>query len=438
MGKQGVQSKTAVRSSRKEAASSANGGNSSATKEKNLKKCQARNLQRKQSNIVDAPMKPPPAHANIPDFARAAAREQLKAAQERQSQNAAWRRLHERGSSVAFIHQEETLGVDESEDKGEDTSDGSTSSEEEMMQTKDFDKCKAWGSLRTPTKEAALTSPRKKKAKPDTFVDLTHSSDQTDLLEMDEMEYKQHNIDGLLDIGENFTKMLSGTLADTQEVIIMDGAMEDQPLILDTHSRDTDSNKLTATEAPQVALSSESQSGSPLLLDPPSILKRQKNKQSMLQAAASGTKAGTNPFFAPGNTNKEGIPVEDFKNIVFLKLTITVPSKPVEFSGTALKWDLQQFTEWFEQAREDLGANVPLILLSYSKSSAKEPEVMRDVSKFLKGMANTSSNNVFNFRLNNKAFSKGMSTSCAAKFASGPTSLVRTYTADRRPMQCLQ
>ena len=47
------------------------------------------------------------------------------------------------------------------------------------MQTKDFDKRKAWGSLCTPTKEAALTSPLKKKAKPDTFVDLTHSSDQT-------------------------------------------------------------------------------------------------------------------------------------------------------------------------------------------------------------------------------------------------------------------
>jgi hypothetical protein len=276
MGKQGVQGKMAVHSSCKEAASLSKGGNSSATKEKNLKKCQAGNLQHKQSDIVDAPMKPPPTWANIPDFARAAAREQLKAAQERQSQNVAWRRLHERGSSVAFIHQEETLGVDKSEDKSEDTSDGSTSSEEEMMQTKDFDKRKAWGSLCTPTKEAALTLPLKKKAKPDTFVDLTHSSDQMDLLEMEEMEYKHHDIDGSLDIGENFTKMPSGTLANTQEVIIMDGAMEDQPLILDAHSRDTDSNKLTATEAPQVALSSESQLGSPVLPDPPSILKNDK------------------------------------------------------------------------------------------------------------------------------------------------------------------
>jgi hypothetical protein len=112
----------------------------------------------------------------------------------------------------------------------------------------------------------------------------------------------------------------------------MDDAMEDQPQILDTHNRDTDSNKLTATEAPQVALSSELQSGSPLLLDPPSILKRQKNKQSILQAAASGTKAGTNPFFALGNTNKECIPVENFKNIVFLEQTIMVPSKLVEFT----------------------------------------------------------------------------------------------------------
>jgi hypothetical protein len=84
-----------------------------------------------------------------------------------------------------------------------------------------------------------------------------------------------------------------------------------------------------------------------------------------------------------------------------------VPSKLVEFSCTALKWALQQFTEWFEQAREDLGDNVSLILLSYSKSSTKEPEAMRDVSKFLKGMANTISKHVFNFQPNNKAFSKG-------------------------------
>jgi hypothetical protein len=54
-----------------------------------------------------------------------------------------------------------------------------------------------------------------------------------------------------------------------------------------------------------------------------------------------------------------------------------VPSKPVEFSGMALKWALQQFMEWFEQAREDLGDNVLLILLSYSKSSSKEPEAMQ-------------------------------------------------------------
>jgi hypothetical protein len=83
MGKQGVQGKTAARSSRKEAASLAKGGNSSATKEKNLKKHQACNLQCKQSNIVEAPMKPPPAWVNIPEFARAAAREQLQAAWER-------------------------------------------------------------------------------------------------------------------------------------------------------------------------------------------------------------------------------------------------------------------------------------------------------------------------------------------------------------------
>jgi hypothetical protein len=82
MGKQGLQGKTAVQSSHKEAALSAKGGNSSAAKVKNLKKSQGRNLQFKQLDQVDAPMKPPPSRANILDFARAAAREQLKAARE--------------------------------------------------------------------------------------------------------------------------------------------------------------------------------------------------------------------------------------------------------------------------------------------------------------------------------------------------------------------
>jgi hypothetical protein len=54
-----------------------------------------------------------------------------------------------------------------------------------------------------------------------------------------------------------------------------------------------------------------------------------------------------------------------------------VPSKPMEFSGMALKWALQQFTEWFEQAREDLSDNILLILLSYNKSSSKEPKVRK-------------------------------------------------------------
>jgi hypothetical protein len=75
MGKQGLQGKTVGRSSCKEVALAAKGGNSSAAKEKNLKKHQACNLQCKQSDNANAPMKPPPAWANILDVARAAARE---------------------------------------------------------------------------------------------------------------------------------------------------------------------------------------------------------------------------------------------------------------------------------------------------------------------------------------------------------------------------
>ena len=79
---------------------------------------------------------------------------------------------------VTYIHHDEQLRVDESNDKSDDKSDGSGFSEDEMekMQTEELEKRKAWGSLRTPTKEAALTSPLKKKAKPDTTVNLTHSS----------------------------------------------------------------------------------------------------------------------------------------------------------------------------------------------------------------------------------------------------------------------
>jgi hypothetical protein len=60
----------------------AKGSNSSAAKVKNLMKHQECNRQRKQSDQANTPMKPPPAWDNILDFARAAAREKLKADQE--------------------------------------------------------------------------------------------------------------------------------------------------------------------------------------------------------------------------------------------------------------------------------------------------------------------------------------------------------------------
>jgi hypothetical protein len=72
-----------VRSSRKEAALPAKGGNScTAAKHKNLMKCQECNRQCKQADQAKPPRKPPPELANISDFARAAAREQPKADRE--------------------------------------------------------------------------------------------------------------------------------------------------------------------------------------------------------------------------------------------------------------------------------------------------------------------------------------------------------------------
>jgi hypothetical protein len=205
-----------------------------------------------------------------------------------------------------------------------------------------------------------------------------------------------------LDISDDETKQPIGMNANNMPyATTIDGAKE-RAHNKDENKGDTDSVQSVATESLEGILTQESLAGIPPLQDPPSILKRKKKKQSMLQAASSGTKSGVNPFFAPGKTNKEVIPVEDFKNTVFLELTITVPSKLVGFSDTALKWALQQFTEWFEQAQEDLGDNISLILLSYSMSSSKEPQAMWDVSKFLKGMANTISKHVFNFWPNNK------------------------------------
>jgi hypothetical protein len=71
-----------ARSSQKEAALPAKGGNSTIAKNKNLMKCQECNRQCKQADQAKPPRKPPPEWANISDFARAAAREQPKADRE--------------------------------------------------------------------------------------------------------------------------------------------------------------------------------------------------------------------------------------------------------------------------------------------------------------------------------------------------------------------
>jgi hypothetical protein len=94
----------------------------------------------------------------------------------------------------------------------------------EMMQTEELGKCKAWGSLWISTKEAALTSPLKKKAKPDTKVDLTYFLDPIVALETNDMEYKQHELDGSLDISDDKTNQPIGTKAITRDVTITDGA----------------------------------------------------------------------------------------------------------------------------------------------------------------------------------------------------------------------
>jgi hypothetical protein len=209
---------------------------------------------------------------------------------------------------VSYIHHDEQLSVNDSNDKSDNKSDGSAFSKDKMekMQTKEPEKCKAWGSLQTPTKEAAVTSPLKKKENPETTVDLTHSPDPTGALETDDMEYKQHELDGSFDISDDDTKQPPiGTKFNTQNVTIIDGTNNETTHSSDTHNGDTDSNKSAAMDSPEGALTNKSPSGIPPLQDPPSILKRQKNKQSMLQAAASCTKAGVNPFLLQETLTKK-------------------------------------------------------------------------------------------------------------------------------------
>ncbi len=142
----------------------------------------------------------------------------------------------------------------------------------------------------------------------------------------------------------------------------------------------TDFTEVLAKGLPEATMYNEAQT-TPLLQDPCSILKASK-KKSMLEVVTGGTTEGINPFFAPGSScNKEGIPAEAFENMVYLEPMITVPPKPKDFLGTALKWALLQFTEWFEQSREDLGKTVTLVLLSYVRSSLSEPEAIQDVKK---------------------------------------------------------
>jgi hypothetical protein len=108
-----------ARLSQKEAALPAKGGNSTAAKNEKLMKCQECNRQCKQADQAKPSRKPPWEWANISDFAGAAAREQPKADQEWQAQNAEWRHLHEMGSLVAYLNQDEQLHKNKFSDKSD-------------------------------------------------------------------------------------------------------------------------------------------------------------------------------------------------------------------------------------------------------------------------------------------------------------------------------
>jgi hypothetical protein len=74
-----------------------------------------------------------------------------------------------------------------------------------------------------------------------------------------------------------------------------------------------------------------------------------------------------------------------------------------------MKWALQQFSDWFTEAQEQLEPEVSLILLVHRMSHCLKPEAMKDVVKYLKGMQNTISKHVSNFRVNTKMAGEGKS-----------------------------
>ena len=109
------------------------------------------------------------------DATRLAARERLKADQERQARNEEWRRLHELGSPAEYDHSLNRATQLVSEDKTTDNDNELLTLEwsedtKNKMQTEALDekeKWKAWGSLCTPTgnKGSFTASPKKKKAR---------------------------------------------------------------------------------------------------------------------------------------------------------------------------------------------------------------------------------------------------------------------------------
>jgi hypothetical protein len=135
------------------------------------------------------------------------------------------------------------------------------------------------------------------------------------------------------------------------------------------------------------------------------------SRPSMLEKAKEGIEEGVSPFFAPGNSgqNKEGIPPADYSSVVFIEPTIMVPPKPNTFKGTDMKWALQQFSDWFTEAQEQLEPEGSLILLVHRMLHRLEPEAMKDVVKYLKGMQNTISKHVSNFWVNTKMAGEGKS-----------------------------
>jgi hypothetical protein len=96
-------------------------------------------------------------------------------------------------------------------------------------------------------------------------------------------------------------------------------------------------------------------------------------------------------------------------NKVFIETTVTVlpTCKPKDFVGTKTKWAIEQVTDWFTAAQQELVPSISLILLPFFMTSKSETEAIRNTKKLLNSTVNHVKKHVDQFQVTTTAASKG-------------------------------